>query len=90
VNPSINRLKWTREDEEKLLSSVAEYGSSAWVRVSRELGNRSDVQCRFRYQYLSKKAEERGRPIGPIMPCARVRSPPEVPLEESEGMEESE
>jgi hypothetical protein len=32
------------------------------------MGNRSDVQCRWRYRFLAKKAEEARTEIRPISP----------------------
>ncbi|KAH0789474.1 Myb-like DNA-binding domain containing protein [Histomonas meleagridis] len=56
LDPKINKGNWTKEEEEKLIEAVKSFGNKAWTRISSELGNRSDVQCRFRYNFLQKKA----------------------------------
>jgi hypothetical protein len=32
-----------------LLALVAEHGMKSWMKVSAVIGNRSDIQCRYRY-----------------------------------------
>jgi hypothetical protein len=66
IDPKIIKCNWSREEEEKLLEAVALHGSKAWTKISAEMGNRSDVQCRFRYKFLCKKAKEANRPVQPI------------------------
>jgi hypothetical protein len=61
-----------------LIDAVQTYGPKAWTRIASELGGRTDVQCRFRYKFLCKKATEAGTPVTPIsMPRAKI-----VPTEE--------
>ena len=55
INPKISKANWTQEEEQKLLNAVEAYGVKAWTRVASEFGNRSDVQCRFKYNFLMKK-----------------------------------
>ena len=55
IDPRITKTNWTKEEEEKLLQSVAKYGEKSWTRVAQEFGNRSDVQCRFKYHHIKKK-----------------------------------
>jgi len=55
INPKISKANWTPEEEKKLLESVESYGVKAWTRVAAEFGNRSDVQCRFKYNFIMKK-----------------------------------
>lgn len=66
LDPKISKCNWSREEEQKLLNAVQEYGNKAWTRIATEMGNRSDVQCRFRYKFLLKKATENQTEIGPI------------------------
>jgi hypothetical protein len=54
LDPHISRKPWTREEEVALQRLVAQFGEKAWIRVSQELGNRSDVQCRYRYMQIKK------------------------------------
>ena len=66
LNPKISKSNWSREEEQKLLNAVQEYGNKAWTRIATEMGNRSDVQCRFRYKFLVKKAKENDTELVPI------------------------
>jgi hypothetical protein len=50
LNPRISKRGWTREEDERLCELVARYGEKAWARIAAVLGNRSDVQCRYRYR----------------------------------------
>jgi hypothetical protein len=45
-----------------LVKLVEEFGDKAWVRISREMGNRSDIQCRDRYfRFHSRKRPKRSK-----------------------------
>ena len=66
LDPKISKCNWSREEEEKLLRAVDSFGNKAWTRIAAEMGNRCDVQCRFRYNFLKKKAKESGTLIQPI------------------------
>lgn len=63
LNPKICRDHWTPEEDEKLISLVKENNPKGWTSVSSGLGNRSDVQCRYRFCHLMKE----GR-VGEIPP----------------------
>jgi hypothetical protein len=54
LDPRISRGRWTAEDEAKLLKLVAQFGEKSWIRISAAMGNRSDVQCRYRYLHLQR------------------------------------
>ncbi|KAH0787243.1 Myb-like DNA-binding domain containing protein [Histomonas meleagridis] len=56
LDPRISKDRWTEEDEKLLLSLVKKYGSKYWTRIAQEMGNRSDVQCRYHYQQLKMNA----------------------------------
>jgi hypothetical protein len=45
---------WTYEEERRLLELVGAHGPRSWTRISAELGNRSDVQCRYHYLQMVK------------------------------------
>lgn len=62
LDPTIKRSNWTPEEEQKLLDLVAKYGEKAWMKIASEIGNRSDVQCRYHYLQMQKEA----RPTQPI------------------------
>ncbi|OHT14338.1 Myb-like DNA-binding domain containing protein [Tritrichomonas foetus] len=54
LDPKICKNHWTAEEEAQLMELVTQYGEKSWMRVANCLGNRSDVQCRYRYQMLKK------------------------------------
>ncbi|KAH0786127.1 Myb-like DNA-binding domain containing protein [Histomonas meleagridis] len=66
LDPKIDKSNWSKEEEEKLIETVKTFGNKSWTRVSSEMGNRSDVQCRFRYRFLQKKAIENHTDLIPI------------------------
>jgi hypothetical protein len=76
LDPKLLKCNWTQEEEQRLLDAVREHGDKAWTRVAAELGNRSDVQCRFRYRFLCKKAGEINGEVRPVSaPKAAVPGP---------------
>jgi hypothetical protein len=58
LDPRISKVLWTDAEEQKLLALVQRHGDRAWTRISAELGNRSDAQCRYRYRQLVKDTHE--------------------------------
>lgn len=63
LDPGISRDNWTAAEEERLLELTAKHGPKAWRKISFEMGNRSDVQCRFKYKFLMKKGDPRIIPV---------------------------
>ncbi|KAH0787393.1 Myb-like DNA-binding domain containing protein [Histomonas meleagridis] len=57
LDPKISRSHWTTEEEEKLLLFYEMYGDKNWMKIAVQMGNRSDVQCRYHYQQLFKKEQ---------------------------------
>jgi hypothetical protein len=55
------KATWTAEQDEQLLMLVALYGEKCWTRVAMGIGNRCDVQCRYRYNVLKKSEGFSGR-----------------------------
>ncbi|XP_062985930.1 myb-related protein A isoform X3 [Elgaria multicarinata webbii] len=45
-----NRVKWTRDEDEKLKKLVEQHGTSDWTFIAGHLQNRSDFQCQHRWQ----------------------------------------
>ena len=58
VNPAICKANWTLEEEEKLMKAVSIIGEKSWTRVANQLGNRTDVQCRFKYFHIKNKLQQ--------------------------------
>ena len=63
IDPRISKANWTTEEEEKLLRVVEKYGTKQWTRVAAEMGNRSDVQCRFKYKFIMDKKKKPDDPM---------------------------
>ena len=45
---------WTDEEDKRLLEIVQRLVEESWMKVAREMEQRSDVQCRYRYYRLLK------------------------------------
>ncbi|KAM6445281.1 myb-related protein A [Rhynochetos jubatus] len=45
-----NRLKWTRDEDERLKKLVEQNGTDDWTFIASHLQNRSDFQCQHRWQ----------------------------------------
>ena len=52
LNPAIRKDKWTKEEEQLLLSLVKSNKYKSWSAISSCMRNRSDVQCRYRYKQM--------------------------------------
>lgn len=52
LDPRISKDRWTPEDEALLSELVDKYGNKAWTKIATEMGNRSDVQCRYHYKQM--------------------------------------
>lgn len=63
LDPRISKDRWTKEDEELLLRLVEQYGQKSWTRVASEMGNRSDVQCRYHYNQMKQNESTSTIPI---------------------------
>ena len=49
LDPTISKEEWTPEETKKLIEGVKKFGTKSWVKISKFIGTRSDVQCRYRY-----------------------------------------
>jgi len=56
LDPKISKEHWSSQEEEKLISLVSSIGSKGWTYISQQMGNRSDVQCRYHYMQMKKDA----------------------------------
>lgn len=59
LNPKIEKEAWTIEEQGRLLDLVRIYGEHNWSAVSKSLGGRSDVQCRYRYYKIKDTKREK-------------------------------
>ncbi|KAH0785598.1 Myb-like DNA-binding domain containing protein [Histomonas meleagridis] len=55
LDPSKKKDRWTHEEDLKLFQLVQIHGNHSWSKISKEMGNRTDVQCRYRYESSQKK-----------------------------------
>ncbi|KAK8890574.1 hypothetical protein M9Y10_035351 [Tritrichomonas musculus] len=55
LDPSICKEPWTKEEEQKLLDLIQANGDKSWTKIASKMGNRSDVQCRYKYRQLQKE-----------------------------------
>ena len=57
LDPHISKERWSDNDDYKLLQAVHKYGQSSWTKVAQEIGGRTDVQCRYRFQLIEKRKQ---------------------------------
>ena len=57
LDPRISKKQWTKEEEELLLKLVEESKDISWIKISSHFGNRSDVQCRYKYIQLQRPSK---------------------------------
>lgn len=61
LDPRISKENWTEIENKRLFKLVEEFGVTAWSKIAKQLGNRSDVQCRYHYNQLISKQKTRDR-----------------------------
>lgn len=57
LDPRISRDQWTPEEENKLIELVECQQIKGWTHIANEMGNRSDVQCRYHYLQMKKEGK---------------------------------
>jgi hypothetical protein len=77
LDTTIAKRNWSHEEEQRLIDAVRAFGGKAWTRVAAALKNRSDVQCRWRYNFLAKKAADAGTEVMPMSPLTTAQVEPE-------------
>ena len=70
LDPNMKKDKWTQDEDAQLLRFVETYGEHAWAKIAKEMGSRTDVQCRYRYTHHIKEMSQRMKNGGsmPMMP----------------------
>lgn len=68
LDPRISKYLWTREEEERLVELVKQFGDHSWTKVANALGNRSDAQCRYHYYQIVHQEDDAMATGGPILP----------------------
>ncbi|OHT07324.1 hypothetical protein TRFO_24596 [Tritrichomonas foetus] len=68
LDPNVNKEKWTPEEDASLKHLVDIYGIHSWARIAKELGNRTDVQCRYRYNRCKREIQTFPAPTMPQFP----------------------
>lgn len=54
LDPRLSKMQWSITEEAKLLQLVSTFGDRNWTQIASKMGNRSDVQCRYRYKQMMK------------------------------------
>jgi hypothetical protein len=80
LDPRISRQHWTDGEERRLLDLVMKHGVKSWVKIAKELGNRSDVQCRYRYSQMQRDGPSKSVPMSSLseverLPCDQIATP---------------
>jgi len=81
LDPTISKNNWTKEEDSLLIQVVHQTNGNEWRQVSKQLGNRSDVQCRYRYRQLVSQHYEATIPKTPIIssiPAELMKPTPEI------------
>jgi hypothetical protein len=81
LDPRISKVPWNATENAQLLHLVHVYGERSWMKISSVMTNRSDVQCRYRYNQLKRGIAYpfMHRPPPPHSK-SRARTPPPVRL----------
>jgi hypothetical protein len=58
LDPRICKTHWSKEEDKALVDLVATFGEKSWMKIATVLGNRSDVQCRYRWMQMQRGTKE--------------------------------
>jgi hypothetical protein len=93
LDPRISKDQWTKDEERALVNLVDKYGQKSWMRIASELGNRADVQCRYRYMQIlrgvSQGAKISSAASEQTLPAALPIPIPKAAIPTSESMPKS-
>jgi hypothetical protein len=73
LDPTISKAPWTPQEDERLVACIR-YPGRGWMHVARAIGNRSDIQCKYRFGQL-EKAGRVPADLPRIPSCRRPRLP---------------
>jgi hypothetical protein len=76
LDPKICKDHWPADQDERLIELVVLYGEKSWTRIASELGNRCDVQCRYRYKQLQKEPGFEQRRAAAVERAQKITAPP--------------
>jgi hypothetical protein len=65
LDPTISKVPWSKEEEDRLVMLVAQFGDRSWTAIASRIGNRSDVQCRYKYSQIQREKAQGGEFIQP-------------------------
>lgn len=65
LDPRISKDQWTKAEEDKLVHLIAQNGDKSWTQIAAKMGNRSDVQCRYKYKQLQRESQKTDHPLQP-------------------------
>jgi hypothetical protein len=51
LDPKLSKIPWSKKEDTQLMRLVRKHNSN-WTKIAREMDQRSDVQCRHRYQQI--------------------------------------
>ncbi|KAH0789807.1 Myb-like DNA-binding domain containing protein [Histomonas meleagridis] len=57
LDPRISKDQWSPEDDEKFISLLNSGSSKGWTSIAAQMGNRSDVQCRYHFMQMVKEGK---------------------------------
>ena len=81
LDPRISKKQWSKEEEKKLLQLIDDLGDKSWTKISTYFGNRSDVQCRYKYLQI-QRAKPGAQKNSPSKESTQV-SPPSPPPQQT-------
>lgn len=54
LDPHISKDQWTNDEEKKLIELLENGSNRNWTVISSQMGNRSDVQCRYHFLQMQR------------------------------------
>jgi hypothetical protein len=78
LNPRLSKARWAPEEEQRLRELVSRYGTHSWTRISLELGNRSDAQCRYHYLQIARAGRQQQEEL--LAHLRKITSPQSEPV----------